>query len=119
MLILMYFTDYEGAGISTIIFAVVSTVGSLFSLNLNVRYYGFAFAIGGMTYLVYCIFRLYGFLKNIPYHILATQPMVRRETRSFLTFLGEDMNSFFRKKESFKKQQVLADDKEKQEAKGI
>ncbi|MCR5772290.1 MAG: exopolysaccharide Pel transporter PelG [Butyrivibrio sp.] len=95
MLILMYFTDYEGAGISTIIFAGVSTIGSLISLNLNVRFYGFAFAIGSMAYLIYCIIRLYFFLQNIPYHILASQPMVRRETRSVFTFFGEDLNNIF------------------------
>ena len=95
MLILMYFTDYEGAGISTLIFAVVTTAGSIISLNFNVRYYGFAFALGSMAYLVYCIFRLYTFLQNIPFHILASQPMVRREKRSVFTFLGEKLDDFF------------------------
>lgn len=95
MLILMYFTDYEGAGISTVIFAVVSTVGSIYSIGLNVRFYGFAFAFGALAYLIFCTIRLYDFLGNIPYHILASQPMVKRERRSVFTYFGEELNRFF------------------------
>ncbi|WP_051199323.1 exopolysaccharide Pel transporter PelG [Butyrivibrio fibrisolvens] len=95
MLILMYFTDYKGAGISTVIFAVVSTVGSIYSIGLNVRFYGFAFAFGALAYLIFCTIRLYDFLGNIPYHILASQPMVRRERRSVFTYFGEELNRFF------------------------
>ncbi len=118
MLILMYFTDYEGSAIATIIFAGVTTIGSIMSLNFDVRYYGFAFAIGCMAYLIYCILRLYDFLQNIPYHILASQPMVRKETRSVFTFLGEDLNRFFEKHEAPGKAKVVLDDN-KQEAKGL
>ncbi|MCR5771629.1 MAG: exopolysaccharide Pel transporter PelG [Butyrivibrio sp.] len=110
MLILMYFTDYEGAGISTIIFAVISTVGSVISIGFNVRFYGFAFALGSMAYLVYCILRLYFFLQNIPYHILASQPMVRREKRRFFTFLGEDLNKNLKQSRVFKKRKIVAED---------
>lgn len=92
MLILMYFTDYEDAAYSTIVFSVVSTVGSIISLSFEPRYYGFAFAVGSMAYFLFGVGRLYSFLQNIPYHILATQPMVYREKRSFFTSLGEYLN---------------------------
>jgi uncharacterized membrane protein len=76
MLILMYFTDYSDARNSAIIFGSFSTILSFGSLWLETKFYGFAFAISSIIYLVYALKRLMSYTEKLPYHILSTQPIV-------------------------------------------
>ncbi len=78
MLMLLYFTDYEGAYLASAAFAAVTVAGSILSLRLDVRYYGFAFLIGSVAYFFISWLRLKWFTKNLPYHILCAQPILTR-----------------------------------------
>ena len=89
MLMLLYFTDYKGAGIASISYALVTTIGSLLALRLPRRYVGFAFAIGGMVYFCVSWVRLNAYTRRLPYHILSTQPFVAVRKHGFFTWLHE------------------------------
>ena len=89
MLVLMYFTDYEDAEKSSLIFAFTTTAGSIFSLNLESKYYGFAFAFGSIIYSIYALFKLVRFTKRLPYHILSSQPIVAEAKYGLATRLYE------------------------------
>lgn len=89
MLILLYFTDYRGACIASVLFGVTAAVGSLLSFFLDVRYYGFAFMGAGMVYFLVAWRRLRWFCGKLPYHILSVQPMVWEPRRGGFTRLAE------------------------------
>ncbi|SFP52583.1 Uncharacterized membrane protein [Butyrivibrio proteoclasticus] len=76
MLILMYFTDYKDARSSAIIFGTLSTVLSLMSLQLDPKYYGFAFTLSSIVYLIFTLKKLMNYTQKLPYHILSSQPIV-------------------------------------------
>jgi len=97
MLILMYFTDYTGAAVGTVIFAAVTIAGCVYSLFLPSKFYGFAFCIGAIVYFVYNLIRLIVYLGNLPYHILASQPIIYRDKNGLFTMLGNIFNRMFSK----------------------
>ena len=76
VLILMYFTAYEDAKRACIVFAVTTTLFSFGSLFINIKYYGFGFALGSIIFLIISINRLIAYTKRLPYHILSRQPLV-------------------------------------------
>ena len=76
MLILMYFTDYKDARNAAALFGIMTTVLSIASLWLEPKFYGFAFAISSIFYLIFSLKRLMVYTEKLPYHILSTQPIV-------------------------------------------
>ncbi|MBO6240263.1 MAG: exopolysaccharide Pel transporter PelG [Butyrivibrio sp.] len=91
MLILMYFTDYADARRSAFVFGTLSTVLSAVSLMFESKYYGFAFAISSIVYLVFTLSRLMDYTKKLPYHILSSQPIVAERKYGFGSRLYEFM----------------------------
>jgi uncharacterized membrane protein len=89
MLILMYFTDYRDALKASAIFAGITTLGSIISINFDMKYYGFAFATGAIVYMVFCSYKLTKYVKNIPYYVLSTQPLMAEQKRGVFTRLLE------------------------------
>lgn len=87
MLMLLYFADDAGALRASAIFAVTTTEGCLLSLRLDVRYYGFAFALGALVFLLYALFRLDRYTRRLPFHILSRQPIVEAEKVGVFTKL--------------------------------
>lgn len=88
MLILLYFTDYKGALITTAIFATATVGFSVLSLGFSNIYYGFGFLIGSMIFAVVSAFRLNYFTKRLPYYILSVQPLVSEDRSGRFTKLG-------------------------------
>ena len=88
MLILLYFTDYKGALITTGIFAVATAVFSIVSLFFSNIYYGFGFLIAAMIFAAVCAVRLNYFTKRLPYYILSVQPLVSEDRSGMFTRLG-------------------------------
>ena len=58
MLILLYFTDYKGACITTAIFAVLTVIFTVISLFFPYVYYGFGFLLSAMVFVVVTALRL-------------------------------------------------------------
>ena len=88
MLILLYFTDYKGACITTGIFAVSTIVLTVVSLLFPNIYYGFGFLIAAMIFTVAAAVRLDYFTKRLPYYILSVQPLVAEDRSRLFTRLG-------------------------------
>ena len=88
MLILLYFTDYKGALITTAIFAITTIVFSALSLLFSNIFYGFGFLLGAMIFAAICAIRLDYFTKRLPYYILSVQPLVSEDRSGMFTKLG-------------------------------
>lgn len=88
MLILLYFTDYKGALITTAVFATTTVAFSLLSLLFSSIYYGFGFLIAAMIFAFVCAVRLNYFTKRLPYYILSVQPLVSEDRSGMFTRLG-------------------------------
>lgn len=58
MLYLYYFNDLTGAALSSVIFAVVTFLGSLLSMHLPVIWYGLGFTIASLCAFTFSYFRL-------------------------------------------------------------
>ncbi len=88
MLMLLYFTDYKSAAISSVAFAVVTIIGCVLSMQLDAKYYGFAFTIGSMVYFVICLKKLTKFTNRLSYNILSRQPLVLQDHIGVFTHLA-------------------------------
>lgn len=86
-LILMYFTAYSDAMFASIIFALTTTAFSWISRSLELKYYGFGFAIGSIIYLCLAIAALMRYTKRLPYHILSSQPLLMEPRKGLGTWL--------------------------------
>lgn len=76
LLILLYFTDYQGALASAAVFAGGSAAFTLLFFLFPVKYYGFGFIFGSTAFFLMVYWRLEVFTRRLPYHILSTQPIV-------------------------------------------
>jgi len=88
MLILLYFTDYMGALVSTAVFAASSIIFTLISLCFSNIYYGFGFLFAALLFAAVTAIRLDYFTKRLPYFILSTQPLVSEDRSGMFTRLG-------------------------------
>ena len=98
MLILLYFTDYRGACMTTAIFAVATVVLSILSLLFSNVYYGFGFLIAAMTFTVAAAARLDYFTKRLPYFILSVQPLVAEDRSGLFARLGVFLEKRFERR---------------------
>lgn len=88
MLILLYFTDYKGALLSTSVFSAGTIVFSVISLFMPSVYYGFGFLFASMLFVMTAIIRLDYFTKRLSYYILAVQPLVAEDKFGIFTKMG-------------------------------
>ena len=88
MLILLYFTDYKGALVSTAVFAAATIVLTVISLAFPYIYYGFGFLMAAMIFVVIAAIRLDYFTKRLPFYILSVQPLVSEDRSGRFTRLG-------------------------------
>lgn len=88
MLILLYFTDYKGALITTTVFAVTTILFTLISLLFPYVYYGFGFLLSAMAFTIIAALRLDYFTKHLPFYILSVQPLVAEDRSGRFTRLG-------------------------------
>lgn len=95
MLILLYFTDYKGACLTTALFAASSTIFTIISLFFPNVYYGFGFIIASMVFVVATALRLDYFTKNLPYYILSVQPLVAEDRSGLFARIGTFLEERF------------------------
>ena len=88
MLILLYFTDYRGAMLTTGVFAATTVIFTVISLFFPYVFYGFGFLLAAMIFVVLCTLRLDYFTKRLPYYILSVQPLVAEDRSGMFTRLG-------------------------------
>ena len=88
LLILLYFTDYQGACIASGLFAGGAAVFTVVSFLFPTIYYGFGFLLAAMVFAVAAALRLDYFTKKLPYHILSVQSLVAEDRSGLFTRLG-------------------------------
>lgn len=88
MLILLYFTDYKGACLTTGLFALATVVLTTVSLLFPYVYYGFGFLLAAMIFALATAWRLDYFTKRLPFYILSVQPLVAEDRSGVFTRLG-------------------------------
>ena len=88
MLILLYFTDYIGALVTTAVFAASTIIFTLISFGFSNIFYGFGFLIAALLFAAVAAIRLDYFTKRLPYFILSTQPLVSENKSGMFTRLG-------------------------------
>ena len=98
MLILLYFTDYKGACVTTAIFAVSTIILTLLSLLFSNVYYGFGFLIAAMLFVIVTAIRLDYFTKRLPYYILSVQPLVAEDRSGLFARLGVFLEQRFERR---------------------
>ena len=89
MLILLYFTDYVGALISTAVFAACTVIFTLISLMFPSVYYGFGFLLASMVFILAGIIRLDYYTKRLPFYILSVQPLVSEDRSGVFSKMGD------------------------------
>ncbi len=87
-LILLYFTDYKGALLSSTVFFVGSVGFTLLSLLFPSTFYGFGFLLAAFLFAIVAVFRLDYYTKRLPYYILGVQPLVAESQLGFFTKIG-------------------------------
>ncbi len=98
MLILLYFTDYKGACVTTAIFAISTIVLTIVSLLFSNVYYGFGFLIAAMVFVVVTALRLDYFTKKLPYYILSVQPLVAEDRSGLFARIGVFLEERFERR---------------------
>lgn len=98
MLILLYFTDYKGALLTTAVFASATVVFTGISLAFPYVYYGFGFLIAAMVFVIVTALRLDYFTKRLPYYILSVQPLVAEDRSGMFTRLGVYLEKRFERR---------------------
>ena len=98
MLILLYFTDYKGACITTGVFAAATVVLTVISLFFSNVYYGFGFLIAAMIFTVAASLRLDYFTRRLPYYILSVQPLVAEDRSGLFARLGVFLEKRFERR---------------------
>ena len=88
MLILLYFTDYIGALVTTAVFGVSTVIFTVVSLLFSNIYYGFGFLLAALLFAAITAVRLDYFTKRLPYYILSVQPLVSEDRSGMFTRLG-------------------------------
>lgn len=91
MLILLYFEDYLGAMIGTVLFAVISVSGTALQMlyGKNV-YFGLGFSLGAAVFFLVCIIRLEWCTGHLQYMLLGRQEfMIREDKGPFIWLSGK------------------------------
>ena len=86
MLIELYFEDYTGALIGTVLFAIVSTAATIWQIKYGtVHYYGLGFAAGCIVFYFFSLIRLSWYTKKLPYFLLSKQAFLPNSRKGLLT----------------------------------
>ena len=68
LLFLYYFNDLSGAGMSSLLFCLVSVVGSVFAMRLPIVWYGAGFTTAALCAYTFSFFRLRWIERNFDYY---------------------------------------------------
>lgn len=81
MLILLYYSDNEGAVVCSAIFAVVSIGVTIWQIyRSSVNFFGLGFCLGALGFALSAWIRLRWYTKRLPYFLLSRQKIVPDET---------------------------------------
>ena len=87
-LMCLYFSENRGAAIAVGAFALATTALSVLSLYLPPQNYMAGFVVGSLIFLFVAWLMLYRYTNDLPYRVLAGQPLLSRERKGFLDKLA-------------------------------
>ncbi len=90
MLIELYFEDYLGAMIGTIVFALVSSAMNIWQILYgNVNYYGTGFFAGAILFYIVVLARLDWYTDRLPYFLLSRQSLISDTGKGIFTAISK------------------------------
>ena len=114
MLLELYFEDYVGALIGTIVFAVVSSGATIWQILYgSVDYFGVGFFAGTILFFLIALARLSWYTRRLPYFLLSRQSLVPKKEKGLFAFLAEKLDDRYQRRVQARAQ-VLADAANKQ-----
>ena len=88
MLILLYFEDYTGALLGTMMFAAVSIIVTVLQILFgSVKYFGMGFLLGGIVFYFIVWLRLEWYTRRLPYFLLCKKSIVPNSERGIFAAL--------------------------------
>ncbi|MBE6004240.1 MAG: hypothetical protein E7232_09205 [Lachnospiraceae bacterium] len=100
MLIELYFEDYDGAFVGTTLFALVSTLATIWQINFgDVHYFGVGFFLGTVVFYFYALLRLNWYTKRLSYFLLSRQNLIQGTEKGFFVTLSSKLDKFTEKEE--------------------
>lgn len=106
MLMSLYFADNAGALVDTAIYAACSVIGTIITMHMDTRFYGFGFLVAGIVFTGISLTRVTLFTRKLSYHVISCQPFTNVEITGVMTRLSEKLEERYReRKERLKKAQ--------------
>ncbi len=88
MLILLYFEDYTGALLGTMMFAAVSIAVTILQILFgSVKYFGMGFLLGGIVFYFIVWLRLEWYTRRLPYFLLCKKSIVPNSEKGIFAAL--------------------------------
>ncbi len=101
MLIELYFEDYTGALLGTLIFALGSTGATFWQIRYgDVRYLGVGFFLGSILFFFMILLRLSWRIEKLPYYLLSRQSLVYVPGNGILAKISDKLDEKARMKGS-------------------
>ena len=82
-----------GATITSILFALLSIVGTFITMKLSVEFYGIGFVVAAIIASIYAIIRLFVFVRNLEFNVFCKQPLFFAQKRGIFTKLAEKIGN--------------------------
>lgn len=103
MLIELYFEDYLGAMIGTLIFAILSTGITVWQIIWgDDPYWGIGFLIGAMGFYFFSLIHLDWYTGRLPYFLLSRQSLLPTGSKGFLTRLSMKLDEQYEEEKNRK-----------------
>jgi uncharacterized membrane protein len=96
MLFLLYFSDYHDALLTASTLLVVNTVGTLYTLQLSLPYYGFGFLLASFGMYIIAWWRLSDYIDRLDYNIFCKQPVFIADHNGWLTRLVRRLDASYK-----------------------
>ncbi len=109
MLIQLYFADNRGALISGATFMFFSFVGTIVTLFLDIKWYGFGFLLGSALFTVVSLAQLRKFLSKILENVLSRQPIRNEEVDGIMSRFALKCENVYKK---IYKKEILREEEE-------
>ncbi|SEA68064.1 Uncharacterized membrane protein [Oribacterium sp. KHPX15] len=101
-LIELYFDDYTGAFIGSLLFAGISVAVTTWQILYgNEQFYGMGFFSGVIVFYFYIITRLNWYSRKLPYFLLSKQNLIQAEEKGFFVKLSKILEAI-QSRETFK-----------------
>ena len=98
MLIELYFEDYKGAFVGSLLFTGISTIITIHQIILGMeQYFGVGFFLGAIAFYFYSLISLDRYTRKLPYYLLSRQSLVPGGEKGLLTAVSAALEKRYEK----------------------